>query len=137
MPMSRMLTTILFLFAMSHYSFAQQVGSQPNIVLVFMDDLGYGDLGVTGALGYQTPVLDRMANNGIRFTNFLVPQAVCSASRSALLTGNYPNRMGISGAFMPNAGVGLSLEEETIAEMLKSKGYATQIIGKWHLGNEP
>jgi len=85
-------------------AFAQKNQTKPNIILVFMDDLGYGDLGVTGALGYHTKVLDRMANNGIRFTNFLVPQAVCSASRSALLTGNYPNRMGISGAFMPSTG---------------------------------
>ncbi|MCT1529383.1 sulfatase [Sphingobacterium daejeonense] len=135
--MNRFLTTILFLLAFSSISLGQGKEAQPNIILVFMDDLGYGDLGVTGALDYHTPVLDRMANNGIRFTNFLVPQAVCSASRAALLTGTYPNRMGISGAFMPNAGVGLAPEEESLAEMLKSKGYATQIIGKWHLGNEP
>lgn len=118
-------------------SVAQNKASKPNIILVFMDDLGYGDLSVTGALGYHTPVLDKMANNGIRFTNFLVPQAVCSASRAALLTGSYPNRTGINGAIMPNTGVGLNTNEFTLAEMLKTKGYATQIIGKWHLGNEP
>ncbi|WP_409150223.1 sulfatase [Sphingobacterium sp. BS-2] len=127
---------LLLLSILFNTAFAQKNLNKPNIILVFMDDLGYGDLGVTGALGYHTPVLDRMANNGIRFTNFLVPQAVCSASRSALLTGNYPNRMGISGAFMPSAGVGLNPDEITMAEMLKSKGYSTQIIGKWHLGSE-
>ncbi|WP_433896218.1 sulfatase family protein [Sphingobacterium mizutaii] len=128
---------LLLLSILFNTAFAQKNLNKPNIILVFMDDLGYGDLGVTGALGYHTPELDRMANNGIRFTNFLVPQAVCSASRSALLTGNYPNRMGISGAFMPSAGVGLNPDEITMAEMLKSKGYSTQIIGKWHLGSEP
>lgn len=134
-PMKKFLC--LFLILTTTVVFGQKKRELPNIVLVFMDDLGYGDLGVTGALDYHTPVLNKMANSGIRFTNFLVPQAVCSASRSALLTGNYPNRMGISGAFMPNTGVGLHQQEITLAEMLKSKGYATQIIGKWHLGNEP
>lgn len=131
------LSLFLIFSVLLNTAFAQKNTSKPNIILVFMDDLGYGDLGVTGALGYQTTTLDKMANTGIRFTNFLVPQAVCSASRSALLTGNYPNRMGISGAFMPKTGVGLNPDEVTMAEMLKSKGYATQIIGKWHLGSEP
>lgn len=131
------LSLFLIFSVLLNTAFAQKNESKPNIILVFMDDLGYGDLGVTGALGYQTATLDNMANTGIRFTNFLVPQAVCSASRSALLTGNYPNRMGISGAFMPKTGVGLNPDEVTMAEMLKSKGYATQIIGKWHLGSEP
>jgi arylsulfatase A-like enzyme len=107
----------------------------PNIVLFFLDDLGYGDLSVNGALGYKTPNLDRMAAEGTRFTNFLAAQAVCSASRAALLTGCYPNRVGISGALGPQANVGLHPDEETIAEVVKKKGYATGIFGKWHLGS--
>ena len=107
----------------------------PNIVIIFMDDLGYGDLSVNGALDYRTPNLDRMATEGIRFTNFLAAQAVCSASRSALLTGCYPNRIGFSGALFPGAKMGISSEEMTIAELLKQKNYATAIFGKWHLGD--
>ncbi|PGH38383.1 MAG: arylsulfatase, partial [Candidatus Nephrothrix sp. EaCA] len=79
----------------------------PNIVLFFIDDLGYGDLPVNGALGYQTPNLDKMAAEGTRFTNFMAAQAVCSASRAALLTGCYPNRVGISGALGPSSPLGL------------------------------
>ncbi|AEI47134.1 sulfatase family protein [Runella slithyformis] len=109
----------------------------PNIILIFMDDLGYGDLSCYGALQYRTPNLDRLAGEGIRFTNFLAAQAVCSASRAALLTGCYPNRVGISGALFPNAKVGLNPEETTIAELLKDKGYATGMFGKWHLGDRP
>jgi len=109
----------------------------PNIVLIFMDDMGYGDLSVNGALDYRTPHLDRLAAEGMRFTNFLSAQAVCSASRAALLTGCYPNRLGISGALFPGAKIGLSPEEMTIADMLREKGYATGIFGKWHLGDAP
>lgn len=107
----------------------------PNVVLFFMDDMGYGDLSVTGALDYTTPNLDRMAAEGSRFSNFLVAQAVCSASRAALMTGCYPNRLGISGALGPNSPIGLNPNEETLAELLKEKGYATGIFGKWHLGD--
>ena len=110
---------------------------KPNIVLFFIDDLGYGDLSVNGALGYKTPNLDRMAAEGTRFTNFMAAQAVCSASRAALLTGCYPNRVGISGALGPSSAAGLSPREETIAEIVKTQGYATGIFGKWHLGSEP
>jgi arylsulfatase len=109
----------------------------PNIILIFMDDLGYGDLSCYGALDIRTPNLDRMASEGIRFTNFLSAQAVCSASRAGLLTGCYPNRIGISGALFPRAKVGLSHDETTMAEMLKSQGYATGAFGKWHLGDAP
>ncbi|GAB3893503.1 sulfatase family protein [Spirosoma agri] len=109
---------------------------KPNIVLFFIDDLGYGDLSCTGAMGYTTPNLDRMAAEGSRFTNFLAAQAVCSASRASLLTGCYPNRIGISGALGPNSPIGLNPAEETLAELLKEQGYATGIFGKWHLGNK-
>ncbi|HSO85300.1 MAG TPA: sulfatase [Draconibacterium sp.] len=107
----------------------------PNFVLVFIDDMGYGDAGCYGATGYQTPNIDKMASQGMRFTNFYSAQPVCSASRAGLLTGCYPNRIGISGALFPTDTVGINPNETTIAEMLKEKGYATAIFGKWHLGH--
>lgn len=111
--------------------------SKPNIVLIFADDLGYGDLGCYGAKGYQTPHLDRMAKEGMRFTSFYVSTAVCSASRAAILTGCYHTRVDIHGAFGPNAKQGLHSDEVTIAEVLKSIGYMCGCFGKWHLGREP
>ena len=113
----------------------QKKEKTPNIILIFMDDLGYGDLSSYGALDYRTPNLDRMGTEGIRFTNFLSAQAVCSASRSALMTGCYPNRIGISGALFPAAKVGLNPDETTIPELVKQKNYATAMFGKWHLGD--
>jgi arylsulfatase A-like enzyme len=107
----------------------------PNIVLILMDDMGYGDIGRTGATRYDTPNIDRLASGGMQFTMYYSPQAVCSASRAGLLTGCYPNRIGFSGALMPWAATGINSEETTIAEMLKTKGYHTSIIGKWHLGH--
>jgi arylsulfatase A len=107
----------------------------PNIVIIFTDDQGYSDVGVYGARGFETPNLDRLAAEGMRFTSFYVAQPVCSASRAALLTGCYPNRIGIAGALGPNAKHGIHDEEVTIAELCKSKGYATAIFGKWHLGH--
>jgi arylsulfatase len=109
--------------------------STPNIVLILMDDMGYGDIGRTGANQYETPNLNRLANQGMQFTWYYCPQAVSSASRAGLMTGCYPNRVGISGALMPWATVGINPDETTIAEMLKTKGYHTGIIGKWHLGH--
>jgi arylsulfatase A-like enzyme len=108
----------------------------PNIVLILMDDMGYGDIGRTGANQYDTPNLNRLANQGMQFTWYYTPQAVSSASRAGLLTGCYPNRIGIHGALMPWASTGINSEETTIAEMLKKKGYHTGIIGKWHLGHQ-
>jgi arylsulfatase len=109
--------------------------NQPNFVLIFIDDMGYGDASCFGATGYATPNIDKLAAGGMRFTNFYSAQPVCSASRAALLTGCYPNRIGINGALFPNAKVGINTTEITIAEMLKQKGYATAIFGKWHLGD--
>lgn len=107
----------------------------PNIVLIFADDLGYGDLSCFGATDYSTPNLDRLAVQGMRFTNFYVAQAVSSASRAGLLTGCYSNRVGISGALMPYDSTGINSEEELIPELLGRKGYVNGITGKWHLGH--
>src|SRR4051794_32275030 len=109
----------------------------PNFVVIFTDDQGYGDVGCFGAQGFPTPNLDRMAVEGMRFTDFYAAQAVCSASRTALLTGCYPNRVGILGALGPDSRIGIADAELTVAELLKRRGYATAIYGKWHLGHQP
>ncbi len=108
---------------------------KPNIVLILTDDMGYGDLVSNGAIQTETPHLNKLANQGIRFTNFYVSHAICSASRAALLTGSYANRVGIYGALNPHASIGLNPEEETIAEILRKQGYNTAAVGKWHLGH--
>jgi arylsulfatase A-like enzyme len=109
----------------------------PNFVIILTDDQGWADVGCYGAKGFTTPNLDRMAREGTRFTNFYVAQAVCSASRTALLTGCYPNRVGILGALNPSSKHGISDAEQTMAQVLKPRGYATAIFGKWHLGHHP
>jgi arylsulfatase A len=112
----------------------------PNVIIVYADDLGYADIGSFSARKDagrpQTPNLDRMAREGVRLTSFYAAQAVCSASRMALLTGNYPNRVGIRGALNHTATHGINASEPTIAGVLKPRGYATAIFGKWHLGHE-
>jgi len=107
----------------------------PNIILIFMDDMGYGDLSCYGATQYKTPNLDKLASQGMRFTNFVSAQAVCSASRAGIMTGCYPNRVGISGALFPDSPIGLNPSEEIIPEVLKKQDYKTAAIGKWHLGH--
>ena len=130
----------LFLLLLSFLCFSAQAQqnlpnqASPNVVLIFMDDMGYGDLEVYGGYPQQTPHLNALAASGMRFTNFYVAQAVCSASRAALLTGCYPNRLNISGALMPWSNTALNPEEETLATLAKKKGYQTGMIGKWHLG---
>ena len=109
----------------------------PNIVIIFTDDQGYADAGKFGAEGFSTPNLDRMAEEGMVFRNFHVAQPVCSASRCALMTGCYPNRLGIHGALGPKSRIGISDSEVTLAQMLKSRGYVTAMFGKWHLGDAP
>ena len=111
--------------------------SLPNVIIIFTDDQGYADVGVFGAKGFRTPNLDRMASEGRKFTNFHVSQPVCSASRTALLTGCYSNRLGIHGALGPRDPHGIADSEVTLAQLFKSKGYATGMAGKWHLGRAP
>lgn len=106
-------------------------------MIIFTDDQGYSDVGCFGAEGFTTPNLDRLASEGVRFTEFYVAAPVCSASRAALLTGCYPLRVSIPGVLAPRAAIGLNPEETTIAEVLKEQGYTTACVGKWHLGRHP
>ncbi len=107
----------------------------PNIIHIFADDLGYGDLECFGATDIKTPNIDRLAQEGMKFTSFYSASSVCSPSRAALLTGRYPQRMGINQVFFPESFTGMPSEEITIAEILKQQSYATGIVGKWHLGH--
>ena len=129
----------LFGFSKSHAQTTQAV--KPNIIVVFCDDLGWGDLGCFGNPTISTPNLDRMASEGQRWTQFYVAAPVCTPSRAALMTGRYPIRNGMTSAkravLFPDSGGGLPPEEITLAEMLKQAGYATGAIGKWHLGHRP
>ena len=109
----------------------------PNFIVVFCDDMGYADVGPFGAEGYSTPHLDRMAREGMKFTDFYVGRSFCSPSRAALMTGCIPTRVGIGGNFGPKSKTGLNPDEMTLAEVLKQKGYATACFGKWHLGHLP
>jgi len=131
---------LLFLFILSLASITFQSNEKdrkPNVIIIFTDDQGYQDVGCFGSPDIETPNLDKMAREGIKLTNFYAAQAVCSASRAALLTGCYPNRIGIHGAFFPNSKKGLNVSETTIADMLKDIGYKTALFGKWHLGDHP
>ncbi len=115
----------------------------PNFVIIFCDDLGYGDVGPFGSTKHRTPNLDRMAKQGRRFTDFYVTSGVCTPSRSSLMTGCYPKRLGMhrnesnGWVLFPGNHRGLNPNEITIAEVLKKQGYATAIVGKWHLGDQP
>jgi arylsulfatase A-like enzyme len=115
----------------------------PNFVIIFCDDLGYGDIGPFGSTKHRTPHLDRMAAEGVKFTDFYVTSGVCTPSRSSLMTGCYPKRVGLhqseSGAWVlfPGNKRGIHADEITIAEVLRAQGYATGVVGKWHLGDQP
>ncbi|TWT46638.1 sulfatase family protein [Botrimarina hoheduenensis] len=131
--MSRLLALLL----LQALSLAIAHATPPNVVIVFIDDMGYADIGPFGCTRYPTPHLDRMAAEGRCFTDFHSGSAVCSESRAALLTGCYPPRVNIQGALFPDAQNGLSPDETTLAEVCRAKGYATACIGKWHLGDLP
>lgn len=113
-----------------------KASAKPNIILILIDDQGYGDIGCYGAAGFETPNLDRLAAMGMRFTNFYAAQPVCSVSRAGLLTGCYPNRLSFPQVLWPEDTIGINSSEWTIAEMLKADGYRTACIGKWHLGSK-
>jgi arylsulfatase A-like enzyme len=111
-------------------------GSNPNVLLIYVDDLGYGDLGCYGHPVIQTPNIDRLGSEGLRLTQHYAPSALCSPSRAALLTGRTPYRTGVESWIPEDTGIYLHKQETTIAELLKEKGYATAIIGKWHLNSD-
>lgn len=130
-----------FLFLMlvlsSGLSFNLTAQKSPNVIFIYADDLGYGDLSCYGADSIHTPHLDQMAAQGIRFTDFYATSPICSPSRISLLTGRYQVRAGITRVFFPNSLQGIDSTEYTMAEMFKSKGYTTGMVGKWHLGHLP
>ena len=117
-------------------AYAAPSSQKPNIIFIYCDDLGYGDLGVYGSR-IPTPNIDRLAHEGVLFTQFYSANPVCSPSRAALLTGRYPTRTGVPRVLFPQDKTGLDLHEVTLANMLKDAGYRTSCIGKWHLGSAP
>src|SRR5829696_2771658 len=131
--MTRIVSFLACGFALLAFVARVPAATTPNVVLIFCDDLGYGDIGCYGSKN-PTPNLDRMAREGVRFTDFYVAQAVCSASRAALMTGCYNLRVGITGALGPKSPVGLNPSEFTLPKLFKKRGYATAAFGKWHLG---
>ena len=110
---------------------------KPNVIVIFCDDVGYADVGVFGAKGYKTPNIDRMAAEGVKFTDFYAAAPSCTPSRAALMTGCYPQRVSLPNVIGPSAKIGISSGEKTIAEVLKPLGYDTACYGKWHLGHHP
>ncbi|MBP0902975.1 sulfatase [Mariniflexile gromovii] len=134
--MKQILGVIFILLSWNLSVFGQTKDSKPNVIIFFTDDQGYQDVGCFGSPLIKTPNLDKMAEDGIKFTDFYAASSVCSPSRAALLTGCYPPRVGVPKVFWPNLPGGLSNQELTIADMLKTKNYAAACIGKWHLGDE-
>lgn len=116
---------------------ATSFAKKPNIVIIYMDDMGFGDIETYGMNGVPTPNLNKFASQGIRFTNFEAAQPISTASRAALLTGCYPNRVGMGGVLLWGDRYALNPKEETLAKLLKDNGYYTGAFGKWHLGNQP
>lgn len=136
----RLLLSLIAVSSLSNFTFAAKAES-PNIVVIFCDDLGYGDLSCFGHPTIKTPNLDRMAAEGVRLTQFYSASPVCTPSRAALMTGRLPIRSGMCSdkrrVLFPNSGGGIPASEVTLAEGLKKQGYATACVGKWHLGHLP
>ena len=126
---------IVLLSALMTCSTLYAVEGPTNIILINLDDVGFGDFSCNGAYGYTTPNIDALASQGVRFTHFLACQPISGASRAGLLTGCYPNRIGFAGAPGPDSNYGIHPEEMTMGELMKQKGYSTAIFGKWHLGD--
>lgn len=137
--MTRLATFFAFFLAFAPFAAASAAGeeppSRPNVVIIMADDLGWGDIGANGADLVSTPNIDRLAAEGVRLTSFYAGSNVCTPSRAALLTGRYPIRSGMQHVVFPHSDFGLPPEELTIAELLKEAGYATGMVGKWHLGH--
>ncbi len=131
-----MLKRIIYLIILFVIFSCEKNNNSPNIVFILADDLGYGDLSSYGSETIETINIDKLAENGVKLTSYYAAQPVCSASRAAILTGVYPNRIGIYNAFGPTSDSGISPNEYTLAEMLKDNGYKTGIFGKWHLGSK-
>ena len=131
------------LFFQFNFAAHSSKSNKPNFILVFCDDLGYADIGPFGAKGHSTPALDKMANEGMKLTDFYSTCPVCTPSRASLMTGCYPRRVNMHVdeknlcVLFPGAKKGLNPNEITVAEILKKQGYATKCIGKWHLGDHP
>lgn len=123
------------LFALFCLTCSALAAEKPNVVIIFIDDMGYADIGPFGATKQKTPNLDRMAKEGMKLTSFYAAP-VCSVSRAQLLTGCYGPRISVPGVYFPGDAAGLNPAEITIAERLKEQGYATQCVGKWHVGDQ-
>ena len=131
-----MLKRIIYSIILLAIFSCEKNNNSPNIVFILTDDLGYGDLSSYGSERVETTNIDKLAEDGVKLTSYYAAQPVCSASRAAILTGAYPNRLGIYNAFGPTSDSGISHNEYTLAEMLKDNGYKTGIFGKWHLGSK-
>jgi arylsulfatase len=116
-------------------TFTETAQPKPNIIIIYNDDMGYADISCYGQQKWQTPNIDKLANEGIRFTDLYSASHISSPSRAALLTGRYPARMGIQAVFFPDSYTGIPQSELLLPELLQSEGYATAIVGKWHLGH--
>lgn len=119
------------------FAAADDTARKPNFIVIFTDDQGYQDLGCYGAKKFKTPNIDRMAAEGMKFTDFYTAAPVCTPARAALLTGCYPPRVSMEAVLFPGSDTGLNPDEQTLAGVLKGAGYATACIGKWHLGHHP